>query len=295
MTNYKEFKPDDIPWMSFGRETPTALSGRSLVPVGVFPFELKPFNPSTTPAVDATAPGSEKFLMNIVGTAIQCDDGKLVTCAHVVEALFNSEQKLSHYILARAFRGNMVVAIPYAIEASIWYIDIRTGKRNRDVDLSALIVPAGPTGGFQYEVPPVKWGDSRLLGVGDPVIVGGYPYGKEMFLFTNSNRGLVQPTFYAGIVSAILPATTETETRLLQLSIPVAGGMSGGAVLLPDTGEVVGMVTSCIHVDNKVPLPMSYAIPSEVIAPFIEKITFGRGKPGSSKISGADITGAVGS
>lgn len=293
MKAFKDFKPDDIPWTSFGRDTPTAQVGRSLVPVGVFPFELKPFNPATTPAVDATAPGNEKFLMNIVGTAIQCGAGKLVTCAHVVEALFKREQKLSHYILARAVRGNMVIAIPYAIEASIWYIDLRTSKRNRDVDLSALIVPAGPTGEFQYEVPPVKWGDSRRLGVGDPVIVGGYPYGKEMFLFTNSNRGLVQPTFYAGIVSAILPATTETETRLLQLSIPVAGGMSGGAVLLPDTGEVVGMVTSCIHVDNKVPLPMSYAIPSEVIAPFIENISFGRGKRESSRITGADITGAA--
>jgi S1-C subfamily serine protease len=199
---------------------------------------------------------------------------------------------LSHYILARAFREDTVLAVPYAIQASIWYMDIRTNKSNRDVDLAAMIVPAKSTPDAPYEVPPVKWGDSRRLGVGDSVIVGGYPYGKQMFLVTKSNRGLIQPTFYAGIVSAILPATTSSETRLLQLSIPVAGGMSGGAVLLPDTGEVVGMVTSCIHAD-KVPLPMSYAIPSEIIAPFIENISFGRTKQDATGLTGADITGAA--
>jgi S1-C subfamily serine protease len=112
-----------------------------------------------------------------------------------------------------------------------------------------------------------------------------------MFLFTKSNRGLIQPTFYSGIISAILPATTATETRLLQISIPVAGGMSGGAVFLPNTGEVVGMVTSCIHV-GEVPLPMSFAIPSEVIAPFVESISFSTTDDKREKITGNDITGA---
>jgi S1-C subfamily serine protease len=118
----------------------------------------------------------------------------------------------------------------------------------------------------------VKWGDSSQLGIGDPVIVGGYPYGRDMFLFTESNKGLVQPTFYSGIVSALIPAMAPLETRLVQISIPVAGGMSGGAVFLPETGEVVGMITSCVHL-NDIPLPMSYAIPSEVIAPFVQVIT----------------------
>jgi S1-C subfamily serine protease len=292
MENYKDWKPEDIPWTSFGRETPIAKAGRSLVPVGVFPFELKPFDSATTPVVDATVPGSEDLLMNIVGTGIQARDGTVITCAHVIDALFQREPKLSHYILARTFRENGVLAVPYSIQASVWYIDIRTHQKNRDVDLAAMIVPAVSREDLPYEIPPVQWGDSRRLGVGDPVIVGGYPYGKQMFLFTRSNRGLIQPTFYAGIVSAILPATTSNETRLLQLSIPVAGGMSGGAVLLPDTGEVVGMVTSCIHAD-KVPLPMSYAIPSEIIAPFVENLSFSRGKRNSAGLTGADITGAA--
>jgi hypothetical protein len=41
----------------------------------------------------------------------------------------------------------------------------------------------------------------------------------------------------------------------------------------PETGNVLGMITSCMTI-NSIPLPMSYAIPSEVIAPFIEVISF---------------------
>ena len=282
----------EISWTSFGRETPAARVGRSLVPVGIYPFDLAPSISESTPAVDVTAPGSEGFLINILGTAIQAGEGKLVTCTHVVNALFKSEQKRPHYILSRIFRGDTVFAVPYPIQASIPYIDIRTSKPNPKVDLATLICPVVSTEELPYEIPDVKWGDSSRLGVGDPVVVGGYPYGREMFLFTQSNRGLIQPTFYTGIVSAILPATTTDETRLLQISIPVAGGMSGGAVFLPNTGEVVGMVTACVHAGD-VPLPMSYAIPSEVIAPFVEKIGFTRKKNESRKITGSDITGGT--
>ncbi|MDT5120854.1 MAG: hypothetical protein QOC96_336 [Acidobacteriota bacterium] len=263
----------DVPWTSFGRETAVARVGQSLVPVGVYPFDLQPFNPAGIPMIDVTAPGNEDLLMNIVGTAIQAGDGKLVTCHHVVQALLEREQNKPHYILSRLFRGSMVYGIPYPIQASVPYIDARTKKPNPNVDLAVLISAVISTEDLPYETPNVKWGDSTRLGVGDPVIVGGYPYGKQMFLFIQSNRGLIQPTFYAGIVSAILPATNPSETRLLQISIPVAGGMSGGAVLLPNTGEVVGMVTSCIHAGD-VPLPMSYAIPSEIIAPFADSISF---------------------
>jgi hypothetical protein len=284
----------DIPWTSFGRETPASRVGQSLVPVGTYPFELAPSISESTPAVDVTAPGSEGFLMNIIGTAIQAGDGKLVTCTHVVEALFKSEQKLSHYILSRIFRGSTVFAVPYPIQVSIPYIDIRTSKPNPKVDLAALICPVVSTEEVPYEIPDVRWGDSTRLGVGDPVIVGGYPHGKKMFLLTQSNRGLIQPTFYSGIVSAFLPATTSDETRMLQLSIPVAGGMSGGAVFLPNTGEVVGMVTSCVHAGG-IPQPMSYAIPSEVIAPFAEKIGYTRKKNEREKLTGKDITGSTAS
>lgn len=276
MEKYKALTKD-VPWDSFGRSTVAASVGLSLLPVGVLPFEAKPLptDPSAgLPGVSMLDPEFEKYLMNIVGTAIQAGDGKLITCAHVVQALLDNKAK--GYILAKIVRPGAVRFVPYPIQVSIGYVDPRTERGNPDVDAAALLVAAKSTATLPYEVPSVRWGNSAATGVGDSVFVGGYPYGTEMALFTKSNRGIIQPTFYSGIVSAVLPATKPTETRILQISVASAGGMSGGAVFLPDSGEIIGMITSCVH-SNGIPQPMSYALPSEILAPFVEVISFTRG------------------
>ncbi|MBI5583372.1 MAG: trypsin-like peptidase domain-containing protein, partial [Deltaproteobacteria bacterium] len=215
--------------------------------------------------------GAEQYLMNIVGTAIQAGNGKLVTCRHVVEAIL--DQGANGYILSRIMRDGTIAYVPYPIVKALRYVDPRTDAVNGEVDLSVLLVPAKSTEHAPYETPTVSWGDSSGLGVGESILVCGYPHGTEMFKFTQSNRDIIQPTFYQGIVSAILPATKPFETRIIQISIPSAGGMSGGAVFNPETGKVMGMITSCVHM-NGIPQPMSYAIPSEIIAPYVEVITF---------------------
>ncbi|HEY6215507.1 MAG TPA: trypsin-like peptidase domain-containing protein [Pyrinomonadaceae bacterium] len=263
---------EKIPWASLGRETVASKVGRSLVPVGLLPFEPKAWTPNM-PTMPVQHPDMEKYLMNIVGTAIQSDRGKLITCAHVVEGLKQLQPTGYFYILSRFMRQGNIVLMPYRVELVVnYYFDPRIGGANKAVDL-AMLLSVPNTDVLPYETPNVKFGDSSKLGVGDPVIIGGYPHGKEMFLWLQSNRGMIQPTFYSGIVSAIIPATKLDETRLLQIAIPAAGGMSGGAVFLPKTGEVVGMITSCVHT-NGIPQPMSYAIPSEILAPYVEVITF---------------------
>ncbi len=115
----------------------------------------------------------------------------------------------------------------------------------------------------------VVWGNSKSVGIGDTVLVGGYPYGAELFRITELNRGFIRPTFYVGIISAIIPTMKEQETRLLQLSVAVAGGMTGGAVFSPRTGRVIGMVTSGLEGEGGSIHPVTYALPSEIIEPFI--------------------------
>lgn len=254
-----------------GKETTSSLVGKSIVPVGLLPFEPIPYDGDAIPAISMRDRGAEQYLMNIVGTAIQAGKGKLVTCTHVVEALFQRNAK--GYILSRIFRNNTIEYVPYPIVKALRYVDPRTNKVNAGVDLTVLIVPAKTTERIPYAIPSVSWGDSGELGVGDHVFVCGYPHGTEMFKFTQSNRGIIQPTFYRGLISAILPATKPHETRIIQVSVPSAGGMSGGAIFDPNTGKVMGMITSCVHT-NGIPQPMSYAIPSEIIAPYVEVITF---------------------
>jgi len=171
---------DRVQWNSLGRETITSEVGRSIVPVGIYPFDLVPFTSlAAIPEISCDHPDMEKFLMNIVGSAIQAGKGKLVTCAHVAEALVASRRK--GYILARLIRDGTVRYTPYPIEAAYRYADPRTDKVNPSVDLVVLISTAKSIPGLPYEIPVVKWGDSSRLGVGDPVTVGGYPYGVAMF------------------------------------------------------------------------------------------------------------------
>jgi S1-C subfamily serine protease len=50
-------------------------------------------------------------------------------------------------------------------------------------------------------------------------------------------------------------------------------GISGGVVCDPSTGAVLGMVTSGLTV-GETSLPITYALPSEVLSPFAEAISF---------------------
>jgi hypothetical protein len=264
-----------IPWASVGRKSIAHMVGRSLVPVGVLPFQPVGVAGPASPMISQDHPEWEKFLMHIVGTAIHGGDHRFVTCLHVMKALGKLQR--SGYFLSRLIRGNDVTYIHYRIEQALKYVDPRSNQVNADVDLAVFISSAFSTPEIPFDIPVVKWGDSTKLGAGDSVLVGGYPYGTDMFKFVMSNRGIIQPTFYQGIVSAILPATRVGETRLIQLSVPCAGGTSGGAVFDPRNGKVLGMVTSGIQAGSgtlRVPQPITYAIPSEVIAPFVRAISF---------------------
>lgn len=83
----------------------------------IYRFDLAPTIDENTPFINVTAAEGEDYLMNIVGTAFQVGDNKLVTCEHVVNELLQVEEKRPHYILGRIFRGNTVLTIPYSIKS----------------------------------------------------------------------------------------------------------------------------------------------------------------------------------
>ena len=153
------------------------------------------------------------------------------------------------------------------------YYDQRFDDGGPGIDAGILICPATESEKAPYDVPPVTWGDSTKVGVGDRVLIGGFPLGKAMFFSNATNRGLVQPSFFEGIVSAVIPAIQRGETRLFQISSVALGGISGGVVCDPRTGAVLGMVTSGLTA-GEISLPITYAIPSEVLRPFADAISF---------------------
>lgn len=271
MTKYAE-AINKVPWRSFGPETTASKVGMSLVPVGTLPFSPPVVDlEHEVQVIDSRDGGFENFLMDIIGTAIQVDKHKLVSCKHVMEAF--EDETSPPYLLPRSFMddGTPIYGIS-KVQKALRYVDARHDKVNHNIDISVFLTAGRQVGDAPAEAPSAQWGDSTQVGVGDTIMIGGYPLGTSLFKTLETNRGIIQPTFYSGIVSAILPATNAFETRLFQLSMPSLGGLSGGAMFDPQTGKILGMVTCGLNTQEGSSLPMTYAIPSEIIQPFIEAI-----------------------
>lgn len=258
-----------IPWKSFGRPTPISKLAKSILPVGIYQRRL----PSDEHAIIGYLRDQDfdRYLMDICGTAFQAGRGKLLTCWHVCETLPVKDGFA--YVESTTERDGTLLKCYWPITGKLSFVDPRTKQGNRAVDVGVLLCAAVSNENFPYEVPIVEWGDSTDVGVGDPVLIGGYPLGRDMFLALSTNRGIVQPTFYDGIISAIIPATRSTETRLFQISSISIGGISGGVVCDARTGSVLGMVTSGLESPGQT-LPITYAIPSEVLKPYVDSISF---------------------
>ena len=284
MTRPPRRKYDDfariIPWASMGRSSIAAQVAQCLLPIGTYDSSLPTWEyEGTSKRVSNQDEDFEKHLLNIVGTGIRTGTGKLVTCLHVVDEVFQGKLRV-YALVTRSVSTNTRMYTACLIETACKYI--RPGQRKADANVDLAVVPfvSRDSSGNILGTPPIVWGDSTNLGVGDRVLIGGYPYGTAMFKVAQTNRGIIQPTFIDGIVSAIIPAQNSRETRLLQLSTLAAGGMSGGAVFNPETGEAYGMVTSSLQDPCGTLLPATYAIPSEVILPFSGSINFKAGQMG---------------
>jgi hypothetical protein len=110
----------NIPWHSLGRETVISRTGRGLVPIGVLPFQPSPPAQGQPSYISRAHPEFEQYLIHILGTAIQADNGKLVTCAHIVEGL--AQQPSKGYILAPLIREGAIFFTPYAIQIALPYV-----------------------------------------------------------------------------------------------------------------------------------------------------------------------------
>ena len=240
------------------------------MPIGVYDRSLPVQQyEGTSKEITNRDAGFEKYLLNIVGTAILTGTGKLVTCLHVVQGIAKEGAK-GFALVSRTLSENTIIhtACPFDSSRAIKYV--RPGQKKWDAGVDLALIPFVPRDrhGNVIDTPSIVWGDSTELAIGKRVLIGGYPYGTDLFRIAQTNRGVVQPSFFDGIVSAIIPAQSERETRLIQLSTPAAGGMSGGAVFDSETGAAYGMIFSSLEDSDGTLLPVTYAIPSEVILPY---------------------------
>ena len=265
-----------IPWASMGQSSVVSDVGRSLLPIGVYDPSMPVWQyKGSSKEITNRDANFEKYLLNIVGTAIQTGTGKLVTCLHVVDDIVKRNSE-GYAIVSRTLPENTIYRTACSFDSSLAIKYVRPGQKKWDAGVDLAVIPFVPRDRHDnvIDTPSIVWGDSTKLGVGNRVLIGGYPYGTDLFKITQTNRGVIQPSFFDAIVSAIIPAQNERETRLIQLSTPAAGGMSGGAVFDPETGAAYGMITSSLQNSNGALHPVTYAIPSEVILPYSGAISY---------------------
>jgi hypothetical protein len=105
-----------------GRETAFSRLAQSIVPVGNHTNVRPPGDP--TASISRSDPGFEDWIMDIVGTAFQVGDGKLLTCWHVIKEL--KVQERHAYLQANTRIGDTPAKRYYPILMAFNFIDPRT-------------------------------------------------------------------------------------------------------------------------------------------------------------------------
>ena len=256
----------NIPWESKGKLTHASRVGASLVPIGVLPRNAKEL--VTAKWLAGEEAEARKYILRILGSAIQLRTGNLLTPRLMLDEARRTGSTV-YVLIVAPYQGRVLnAAVP--VVHFMPYVDPRTNAMNTEVDAMLTILPSLKN--VDFERSHITWGDSRELGVGDAVMVAGYPMGSDLFFECRSNRGVVQPNVYAATISSIIPAQNGRETRLLRVTVPGLAGMSGGVVFNPKNGTVLGMIVSATHA-GLVPQPALYAIPSEALDDF-SRISF---------------------
>ena len=171
---YEDFA-DMIPWASMGQPSIASKVGQCLLPIGIFDSSL-PISKyeGSSKEVSSRDADFEKYLLNIVGTAILTGTGKLVTCLHVVESIVHQKAK-GYALVKRTLSKNTIAQTACAFGSAFKYV--RPGKKRGDSGVDLAVIPFVPRDrhGNIIDTQSIVWGNSAKLGVGDRVLLGGFP------------------------------------------------------------------------------------------------------------------------
>ena len=198
---------------------------------------LPPLSPALTPEEIAQTALASTVLIVIqdnlgrssFGSGFVIGDGQIATNAHVVEGASSGTVKLAG------------AETEHAIDS------ILTIDRAHDL---AIVEATGITASA------LSFGDSDTVHVAQSVYAAGSPQG-------------LTGTFSSGIISAIRPeGNSLVADRIIQMTVPVSPGSSGGPLLNTD-GEVVGVVFSQVTSGQN----LNFAIPVNFLKTLLETTT----------------------
>ncbi len=190
-------------------------------------------------------------------------NGYAITAEHVLSAI-NRNGEIDNLYAFFPDTGNSIKVSANVVTKNIKY------------DLAIIKLKGS---GFNY----LKLGDSSKVEEGQSIALCGYPYGPVFGL---------HPTTHTGIISNISPMAIPVQNMSLlsnrminaltdpyfifQLDCTAFPGNSGGPLLLPETGDVIGVLNSAFIQTTKenkqISTGISYAIPINYIKELIESI-----------------------
>lgn len=204
---------------------------------------------------DATQP-----FFKVVGTGFLVRPSVVMTNRHVIEGL--GERQLD---LGFPDKQQMLLFVAIGPDARlrpvVRMIRSTFTADNLNFDVGFIQFQRAPEEHFQG-IEPLTFDESYSLRVTQEIAVCGYPYGEAML----QRGGTVYrwgPVVQSGHISAVSPFDGVPEPFLpteLLLDVRIAGGMSGGPVVRPGDGSVVGIIHSMWESTTALGLPLTKAV-----------------------------------
>ena len=200
---------------------------------------------------DATQP-----YFKVVGTGFLVRSVVVMTNRHVIEGLAERQADLG-FPDAQQMLLFVTVGEGARLRPVVRMIRSTFTADNPDFDVGFIQFQREPVEHFQG-IEPLALDNAYSLRVSEEVAVCGYPYGEAML----QRGGKVYrwgPVVQQGHVSAVSPFDGVPQEFLpteLLLDVRIAGGMSGGPIVRPGDGRVVGIVHSTWESTTALGLPL---------------------------------------
>ena len=202
----------------------------------------------------------------VVGTGFLVRPSVVITNRHVIEGLAEVQADLGF-----PDKQQMLLFVTVGEHARlrpvIRMIRATFTAANESLDVGFVQFQRQPEEHFRG-IEPLELDDRYALRVTEEVAVCGYPYGEAML----QRGGKVYrwgPVVQSGHISAVSPFDRVPDGFLpneLLLDVRIAGGMSGGPVVRPTDGRVVGIVHSTWESTTALALPLTKTVVEQWLA-----------------------------
>lgn len=204
---------------------------------------------------DATRP-----YFKVVGTGFLVRPTTVMTNRHVIERVDQLQADLG-FPHAQRMLLFVTVGEDSRLHPVIRMVRGMLTAKNNDLDIGFIEFQRRPESHF-VGIEPLRFDETYSLRVTEEIAVCGYPYGEAML----QRDGKVYrwgPVVQQGHVSAVSPFDAVPPPFLpneLLLDVRIAGGMSGGPIIRPRDGRVVGIVHSTWEATTALGLPLTTSV-----------------------------------